>query len=144
MTTVIDRGRKHRATCVKQNQDEKGRMTYFPKALQTKLVLLWHLPYKSTQMDYLGPPPREGSGQETKILYADLDAPLAALSTLPPLGQGEGRSRLAPCAPPGPTDAGLHPVPCRYLDWGRCRSPFHRLMLAVGSTVPKAFQGCAT
>lgn len=40
-----------------------------------------------------------------------------------------------------PTDAALHPSPWGYLDWGRCRSPFHRLLPAVGITAPK---GCAT
>lgn len=34
-------------------------------------------------MGCLGFPHREGSGQETKTLYADLDAPLATLSALP-------------------------------------------------------------
>lgn len=49
-----------------------------------------------------------------------------------------------PQAPrPVPTDADLHPSPWGYLDWGRRRSPFHRLLLAVGITAPKGFQGCA-
>lgn len=99
------------------------------------MVLPWHLPYKATQMSYLGLPHREGSGQETKTLYADTWMPLLPPSqpSHPQLRSGIGPRHLI-------QSHGHCPAPLLWghLDWGCCQSPFHHLLLTVGTT---AFHG---
>lgn len=90
-----------------------------------------------------GPSYQRGFRAGDQDLICSPGCPSRHPSTLPPLGQGEMRSRSGPCTLAAPWML-AQTLPWGHLDRGWCQSPFSCLLLAVGITTPEAFQGCMT